>query len=61
MKQIQRSAINSAGAPQPIGTYPQAVRARAGAFLYIAGQVALDASGTLVGAGDVAAQTRQVF
>jgi enamine deaminase RidA (YjgF/YER057c/UK114 family) len=61
MKQIQRSTINSAGAPQPLGAYSQAVKVRAGEFLYIAGQVALDASGTLVGAGDVAAQTRQVF
>jgi enamine deaminase RidA (YjgF/YER057c/UK114 family) len=30
-------------------------------MLFIAGQVALDKSGTLVGAGDMKAQTRQVF
>jgi enamine deaminase RidA (YjgF/YER057c/UK114 family) len=37
------------------------VEVKPGELLYIAGQVALDASGALVGAGDAAAQTRQVF
>ena len=61
MEQIQRSIINSAGAPQPLGAYSQAVKVKAGELLYIAGQVSLDASGTLKGPGDAAAQTRQVF
>ena len=33
----------------------------AGKLVYIAGQVGVDLSGALVGPGDVAAQTRQVF
>jgi reactive intermediate/imine deaminase len=37
------------------------VAARGGRTVYIAGQVALDAQGRVVGAGDLAAQTRQVF
>lgn len=35
--------------------------ARAGNTLYIAGQIALDREGRLVGAGDIEAQTRQVY
>lgn len=35
--------------------------ARAGQTLYIAGQIALDQSGRLVGKGDIEAQTRQAY
>ncbi|MEV4014120.1 RidA family protein [Nonomuraea angiospora] len=41
--------------------YSQVVIAPAGRTAYIAGQVALDASGELVGPGDHAAQARQAF
>ena len=41
--------------------YSQVVEVRGGRTLYISGQVALDASGTLVGPGDFAAQVKQVF
>jgi enamine deaminase RidA (YjgF/YER057c/UK114 family) len=34
---------------------------RAGRTVYISGQIALDASGNLVGKGDLRAQTQQVF
>jgi enamine deaminase RidA (YjgF/YER057c/UK114 family) len=34
---------------------------RATQLVYVAGQVAVDVSGNLVGAGDVGAQTQQVF
>ncbi len=61
MKQYQRTAFNPAIAPHPLGAYSQAVEVTAGRMLYIAGQVGLDANGRLAGAGDVAAQTRQVF
>jgi reactive intermediate/imine deaminase len=37
------------------------VSTRGGKTIYIAGQVALDAQGRIVGRGDLAAQTRQVF
>ncbi|RZK23535.1 MAG: RidA family protein [Hymenobacter sp.] len=51
--------ILSPDAPAPIGPYSQAVKA--GGTLYISGQIPLDASGQLVGEGDVAAQTHQVL
>ncbi len=46
-------------APAPIGPYSQAVQA--GNTVYVSGQIPLDASGALVGADDVAAQTHQVL
>jgi reactive intermediate/imine deaminase len=44
----------------PFG-YSHVVEAPAGTTVYISGQVPLDAEGQLVGRGDFAAQTRQVF
>jgi reactive intermediate/imine deaminase len=55
---IQR--LNPPGLSTPTG-YSHVVSARGGRTIYIAGQVALDARGQLVGEGDLAAQTRQVF
>ena len=55
---IQRQ--NPPGLSTPTG-YSHVVSARGGRTIYIAGQVALDAKGQLVGEGDLAAQTRQVF
>ena len=53
-------AVNTAGAPAPVGPYNQAVKA--GGWLYCSGQIALDPqSGAMVGAGEVAAETRQVL
>jgi 2-iminobutanoate/2-iminopropanoate deaminase len=47
----------------PIGSYSHSVRVETGgaAWIYISGQVALDADGRLVGVGDLPAQTEQVF
>jgi reactive intermediate/imine deaminase len=51
--------IHTPRAPQAIGTYSQAVRA--GATVYLSGQIPLDpASGELVG-GDMEVQVRRVF
>ena len=61
MAQVQRTAHNPPSAPQPIGAYSLAMEVSAGRLLFVAGQVGLDASGNLVGSGDAAAQTRQVF
>lgn len=61
MAQLQRTVVNTGKAPQPIGAYSQAIRAKPGQFVFVAGQVALDVNGNLVGKDDVAAQTRQVF
>jgi reactive intermediate/imine deaminase len=44
----------------PFG-YSHVVEVTAGRPVYIAGQVALDPTGALVGADDIRAQTRQVF
>lgn len=53
-------AVNTAAAPAPVGPYNQAVKV--GELLWCSGQIALDpASGTLVGGGDVEAETRQVL
>lgn len=50
---------------QPEGVWDPRPRfahvARNGKHVYVAGQTAMDASGNLVGKGDVEAQTRQVF
>jgi reactive intermediate/imine deaminase len=52
--------MNPAGLSTPTG-YSHVVSTRGGRTIYIAGQVALDAQGRIVGTGDLAAQTRQVF
>ena len=46
---------------KPVAKYKMATRMEGGRLLYIAGQVAWDASGNIVGKGDVRAQARQVF
>ena len=52
--------VNTPAAPAPVGPYNQAVLA--GGVLYCSGQIALDPeSGSLVGDGDVEAETRQVL
>jgi enamine deaminase RidA (YjgF/YER057c/UK114 family) len=52
--------INPEGISRPT-SYTHVVRASGGATVYVSGQVAIDASGNLVGAGDFEAQARQVF
>jgi enamine deaminase RidA (YjgF/YER057c/UK114 family) len=59
--QLQRVTVNPDAAPKPAAPYSMAVRARASELVFIAGQVAVDRDGNLVGKGDAAAQTRQVF
>lgn len=44
---------------EPVSHYTDAVVA--GGFIFIAGMIADDATGALVGAGDVVAQTEQIF
>jgi reactive intermediate/imine deaminase len=55
---IQR--MNPPGLSTPTG-YSHVVSARGGRTIYVAGQVANDAKGQLVGKGDLGAQARQVF
>ena len=45
----------------PLGLYSHVSRVKSGSPIYIAGQVAVDTQGQLVGPGDFAAQMRQVF
>lgn len=52
---------NPAALGRPLGQYSQIARVRAGELVFIAGQVATDTTGKLVGAGDFDAQCRQVF
>jgi len=46
---------------KPLGQYSQIARVKASELLFIAGQVATDSSGKVVGADDFDAQCRQVF
>jgi 2-iminobutanoate/2-iminopropanoate deaminase len=46
-------------APRPRGPYSQAIQA--GGFIFVAGQLPIDAAGTLIGLGDIRAQTQTVI
>ncbi|MHB8667277.1 MAG: RidA family protein [Burkholderiales bacterium] len=46
---------------KPLGPYSQIARVKASEFLYIAGQVATDQAGNIIGADDFDAQCAQVF
>lgn len=61
MAQLERTVVNTSKAPQPIGAYSQAIRVKPTKLVFVAGQVALDIDGNLVGEGDAAAQTGQIF
>ena len=56
---MNRDAIATPEAPRPRGPYSQAVRA--GDWVFVAGQLPLDANGALVGVGDIRAQTTAVL
>jgi enamine deaminase RidA (YjgF/YER057c/UK114 family) len=57
---VTANFINPETMHHPAG-YTHVVEVTAGRPVYIAGQVALDSAGALVGPGDIRAQTRQVF
>ncbi len=56
----EKRFINPEGLVRP-GTYTPVVATRGGRTLYVAGQIALNEKGELVGAGDLAAQAEQVY
>jgi reactive intermediate/imine deaminase len=58
---MTKRALNPDGLPPPVGPYSNVVVSEPGRIVFIAGQVALDANGQVVGKGDIAAQTRQVM
>lgn len=53
--------VNPEAVNAPAGQYSHVALAGPGRFAFIAGQVALDAAGALVGADDPGAQFRQAF
>jgi enamine deaminase RidA (YjgF/YER057c/UK114 family) len=57
---VAANFINPETMHHPTG-YTHVVEVTAGRPVYIAGQVALDPSGAIVGPGDIRAQARQVF
>ncbi len=52
---------NPPGLREPTGRYSQLVTATGTTTVYVAGQVATDAAGSLVGGSDLGAQAAQVF
>ena len=57
----RRRTVVAEGVAPPSGLYSHAVRVSGADLLFVSGQTAGDADGNLVGEGDPAAQTRQVF
>lgn len=53
--------VNPGNLGKPLGQYSQITRVKASEFLFIAGQVATDQNGNVVGADDFDAQCQQVF
>jgi 2-iminobutanoate/2-iminopropanoate deaminase len=59
---MRKSIVNAPEVAAPLKPhYSNAVRVNAGPLLFIAGQIALDAQGRLVGKGDLRAQAVQVL
>ena len=60
---MRTTRMNPDSIAAPIGGYSHAVRVETGdvAWIHVSGQIALDPDGALVGPGDLAAQTTQVF
>lgn len=58
--EFERTVVEAAGVAPPAGYYSHGVIA-SGRLLFVAGQVALDENGRLVGGDDAAAQARQVL
>ncbi|MBL0404974.1 RidA family protein [Microvirga aerilata] len=56
---MTRSPVHTSDAAPPAGPYSQAIRA--GDMIFVSGQLPLDPGGTLVGLGDIKAQTRRVL
>ncbi len=56
---MNKEAIYSDGAPSAIGTYSQAIRS--GQFVFLSGQIPLDAATMEIVGGDFEARARQVF
>ncbi|MGH2634663.1 MAG: RidA family protein [Actinomycetota bacterium] len=60
---MRTTRMNPDTVAPPIGSYSHAVRVETAeaVWIHVSGQIAFDRGGSLVGAGDLAAQTEQVF
>jgi enamine deaminase RidA (YjgF/YER057c/UK114 family) len=58
---VTRQTIQPLKIIDPRPRYSQGIRTTGGSLLFIAGQTAVDASGQVVGKGDIARQSEQVF
>ena len=58
---MARRVLVPKGDGKPIGMYSAGFDVDAGRLVFVAGQVAMDATGRVVGEGDVAAQAAQVY
>ena len=58
---MTRTPIQPAALPDPRPRYTQGILTTGGSLLFIAGQTAVDASGQVVGKGNIEEQTEQVF
>jgi enamine deaminase RidA (YjgF/YER057c/UK114 family) len=57
----QIQLFNPKGVAAPLGLYSHVARVAAGELIFLAGQVAVDSDGAIVGIDDFEAQFRQVF
>jgi enamine deaminase RidA (YjgF/YER057c/UK114 family) len=58
---MARRVLTPKGEGKPIGMYSAGFDVDAGRLIVVAGQVAMDAEGRIVGEGDIAAQAGQVY
>jgi enamine deaminase RidA (YjgF/YER057c/UK114 family) len=58
---MARKVLRPQGEGKPIGMYSAGVAVEPGRVVFVAGQVAMDAGGRIVGEGDIAVQATQVY
>jgi enamine deaminase RidA (YjgF/YER057c/UK114 family) len=58
---MARRVLTPRGEGKPIGMYSAGVEVGEGSLVFVAGQVAMDAEGRIVGEGDIKAQATQVY
>jgi len=58
---MARKVLTPTGDGKPIGMYSAGFEVDAGRLVFVAGQVAMDGEGRIVGEGDFAAQATQVY
>lgn len=58
---MNAKSITNPKLPKPIGPYSPAIKVEGGTMVFVAGMTALNASGQVVGVGDVKAQAKQVI